>query len=95
MSKLYNSKIDKNQPAIVKVFRELGATVAPTHNAGKGFPDLVVGFKGVNYLVEIKDPNQPPSKRRLTPVQIEFHGKWGGQICIVQTRDDVVKLLGV
>lgn len=95
MAKMYASKIDKNQPDIVKEFRRLGASVTPTHNAGHGFPDLVVGFGGVNYLVEVKDPAQPPSKRKLTPHQVKWHGEWLGVAHIVHTNDDVRELLGI
>ena len=88
-------RVDGNQSSIVKEFRKCGASVTPTHAHGKGFPDLVVGFDGVNYLVEVKDPDQPPSKQKLTPDQVKFFEGWGGQICVVKTFDDVWNLLGL
>jgi Holliday junction resolvase len=93
MSKKYASKVDANQKEIIQAFRQMGCSVAPTHNAGKGFPDLVVGFQGVNFMVEIKDGNKPPSAQKLTPDQIKFHDEWRGQICIVNCVDDCVDLL--
>lgn len=45
------ARVDDNQAEIVKVLRQLGATVRPTHTVGDGFPDLVVGWRGKNYLV--------------------------------------------
>lgn len=89
----FSAKTDANQKEIVKVFRSLGATVAVTSKAGKGFPDLVVGVRGINYLVEVKDGSKTPSQRKLTPDQVIFHGEWKGQICIVETVDDAVALL--
>lgn len=95
MSMKYSSRVDANQPDIVKEFRRCGASVTPTHNAGQGFPDLVVGFRGVNYCVEIKNPDQPPSKQKLTPDQIVWHENWKGQHIVVKTIDDVWQLLGI
>lgn len=86
-------KADKNQPDLVKQIRKLGISVAHTHTVGDGFVDAVLGYKGVNYLVEIKDPSQPPSKRKLTPDEIKFHESWRGQVAIIETIDDVLKLI--
>lgn len=40
--------------------------------------------EGCNFLVEIKDEEQPESKRKLTPDEIEWHEKWKGQLAIVE-----------
>lgn len=88
------ARIDANQNDIVGYLRGLGASVAITSTAGNGFPDLVVSLRGVNYLAEIKDPGQPPSARRLTPQQQKFHDEWQGQICILETPSDCLKMLG-
>ena len=48
------AKVDLNQKEIVKHFRSLGATVAHTHMIGQGYPDITVGYRGTNYMVEIK-----------------------------------------
>ena len=42
------AKVDANQPATVKALRDAGMTVAVTSSLGKGFPDLVVGFRGAD-----------------------------------------------
>jgi len=60
------ARIDANQPEIVKALRQAGATVTSTATIGKGFPDIAVGFRGTNYLMEIKDGNKPPSAQKLT-----------------------------
>ena len=44
---------------------------------GNGCPDLVVGCAGINLLVEVKDPEQPPSARRFTPQQKKWHAEFG------------------
>ncbi len=87
------SRIDKNQKEIVAFFRSYGATVAHLHEVGKGCPDLCVGYKGENLLVEIKDGSRPPSARKLTPVQKEFHDNWTGKIYIIESVQQAKELL--
>lgn len=69
--------------------------MADTSKAGDGFPDLVVGYRGRNYLFEVKNPNRPPSRRRLRKSQADFQAAWRGQYTKVETRDDVLRLIGL
>lgn len=85
-----NAKVDKNQPFIVSAFRKLGYSVLHLHMVGRGCPDIAVGKAGKNYLIEIKDGEEVPSKRKLTPQEQEFHNDWKGQIAIIESLDDVM-----
>ena len=85
---------DGNQKEIVAALRKAGATVAPCHAVGKGFPDLVVGFRGQNFLIEVKDPAQPKHRHELTPAQVEFHAGWKGRIAKVFTADEALQVIG-
>ena len=49
------ARIDRNQPEIVDALRKRGASVALLHTAHDGIPDLLVGYKGKNFLLEVKD----------------------------------------
>lgn len=69
------SRIDANQPAIVAALRGIGASVLHLHTLPNCF-DILVGYRGRTHLMEIKDPDQPPSKRRLTEGEAEFKDKW-------------------
>ena len=86
-------RVDANQPEIVKAFRDLGCTVAITSNVRDGFPDIVVGIHGINVLVEIKDGSKPPSKRKLTPDEQQWHDTWKGGVVIVESVEDVITLV--
>jgi hypothetical protein len=87
-------KADRNQPELVEQIRKIpGTSVAHTHVLGKGFPDLVVSHKGFNYLLEIKDPLLPPSQRKLSDDEKDFHSKWTGQIAVIETIDDFLTLI--
>lgn len=94
MGRRYAAKVDENQSEIVAGLRAIGASVAPTHAAGEGFPDLVVGYRGANYLLEVKDENKPPSKRKLTEAQVEFHSGWLGQIEVVKNLGEAFAAIG-
>ena len=89
------AKVDGNQNAIVSDLRKLGCSVAITSALGKGFPDIVVGLRGRNYLFEIKDPAQPPSKQRLTPDERDFAGDWFGQYSVITSVEDVFKSIAL
>lgn len=89
-------KADDNQSELVKQMRKIpGLTVAHTHTVGNGMVDVVCGFRGVNYLLEIKDPKKPPSARKLTTDEERFHKEWTGQIAVVETLEDVMKVLKI
>lgn len=91
----YLSKVDDNQPEIVKFLRKLGASVQPLHTIGKGCPDIVVGFRGQNWLVEIKDGSKAPSQRRLTTDEGKWRAAWVGQYAVVECTDDCLSLLSI
>ena len=82
-------RVDDNQSKVVKALRDLGATVQHLHAVGKGCPDIVVGFKGKNLLLEIKDGD----KKVLTPDQVNWHELWKGQVSVVTSVDDAKLLL--
>ena len=87
-------RTDSNHAEIIKALRKIpNMSVFSTHEVGKGFPDIVIGYKGINYLIEIKDGNKPPSARKLTDSEVKFHNDWKGQIKIVNNLDEVLNLL--
>lgn len=77
-------RIDQNQPDMVKAFRKAGMTVQILSDVGKGCPDILVGYRGQNYLVEIKNGN-----KKLTPHEEVFFANWKGQVIILRSLDDV------
>lgn len=88
------AKVDANQREIVEALRSIGATVQHLHAVAKGCPDLLVGRGGVNYLLEVKDGNKPPSARKLTADQIEWHNIWQGNAAVVSTIDEAIAAVG-
>lgn len=85
-------KIDANQIACTKALRDAGMTVVITSGLGKGFPDAVVGFRGVNVLLEIKSLKAITHRgqKELTGDEERFIATWGGQVAIVETAEEAV-----
>ena len=87
------AKVDSNQREIVSALRQIGASVQILSMVGKGCPDILVGFRRNNFLFEIKDSNKPPSKRKLTPDERQWHDDWRGQVTTISTVDQVIALV--
>jgi hypothetical protein len=60
---------------------------------GSGCPDLLVGFRGKNFLLEVKDGNLPPSKCRLTDDEEEFFRIWRGAVSLVSDPAEALRLV--
>jgi len=60
-----NARVDANQSEIVKALRKHGAHVLITSQLKNAF-DILVGYKGKLYIVEIKDGSKVKSNRKLT-----------------------------
>lgn len=87
------AKVDATQAAIVAALRKAGCSVQSLASVGKGCPDLVVGIRGMNLLVECKDGGKVPSARRLTPDQCEWHIFWRGQVAVVNNVAEALALI--
>ena len=87
------ARVDANQPEIVKALRGIGATILHTHQLKNCF-DLLVGYRGKTYLMEIKDPAQPPSKRELTEGEAKFRETWrGSPYHVVHTAEEAIRII--
>ena len=88
-------RADANQSEVMGDLRKYpGISVRSLHTLGDGIPDLIVGFRGSNYLFELKDPEKPPSKRKLTEDEIKFFDSWNGQVEKVETVKDILEAIG-
>jgi hypothetical protein len=84
---------DANEPAIVEALQAAGAVVERL-GYPKGVPDLLVGYQGRTFLLEVKNPDRKrkgggtsgakPGERRtpgrgvLTKDQVTWFGSWKG-----------------
>ena len=89
-------RTDANQAEIVYRLRKIqGLSVTSTHTIGKGFPDLIIGYKNQNYLVELKDGSKWSSQKKLTADELVFHQTWKGQVCVCECYDDILRLINL
>lgn len=88
------AKVDRNQPEIVAALRAAGATVQPLHAVGQGCPDLLVGYRGVNHLIEVKDWQALASDRNLNSRQVDWHRDWRGQVAKAETVEAALAVIG-
>lgn len=89
------ARVDDNHAEIVAAYRRVGASVLDMSGLGDGAPDLAVGWRKLNYFVEIKNRHQPASKRRLSDDQVLFHAGWRGQLVVVETVEQALAVIGV
>jgi hypothetical protein len=84
----YAARVDQNQDQIVSALRAAGAYVWVI-----GLPvDLLVGFKGHTFLVEVK--NGP--RKRLTALQEDFFKNWSGStLARVDSPESALRMIGV
>lgn len=83
---------DRNQVELVRALERLGCSVEPIRSLRGGVPDLLVGFQGRNYLIEIKVPKEG----RLSESQKMWRDNWrGGKPFVLKTTDDVVIWVGL
>jgi hypothetical protein len=87
------AKIDGNHAEVVHALRKIGASVQSLAAVGAGCPDLAVGFRGVNWLIELKDGSKVPSAQKLTADQIAFRALWRGQYAVVTSADQAIALV--
>ena len=76
-------KIDDNHTSIVKALRQCGVSVESLAPIGGGKPDLLCGYHGKNYLLEVKYAGG-----ELTPDQKKFFSTWRGQVNKVETFEE-------
>ena len=88
------AKVDANQREVVAALRAAGASVQLLHAVGEGCPDLLVGYKGLNMLLEVKDGSKPPSAQKLTPQQEEWHRDWRGHRVVVNSPEAALTAIG-
>lgn len=84
MARYSYHQLDANHRDIRAGLEAVGATVD-----AKGPLDLLVGFRGANYLLEVKT-----AKGKLRASQERFLDRWKGQAVVVRTMDEALKAIG-
>jgi hypothetical protein len=85
MAKYVYHRLDANHREIKQALEAVGATVNE-----KGPLDLLVGFRGANYLLEVKT-----ARGKLRASQIAFIRDWRGQALVVRDVAAALRAIGV
>jgi len=83
--KSFAKRRDANEAEIVEALLEAGATFERLD-----WCDLLVGYLGMNYLLEVKT-----SKGKLTKKQSKDFPLWNGRITVVRTTKQALEAIGV
>jgi hypothetical protein len=96
----YARRRDSNEKAIIEALRAAGASVQQLDEVG--VPDLLVGYAGKTWLVEVKDEHGKAEKRSkrteigLRDTQEKWWAAWkGGPLVTVCTVEEALAVIGV
>jgi hypothetical protein len=81
-------RVDANQLEIVAALRQFGASVQILSSVGHGCPDLLVAFRGKNYVMEVKMPGG-----KLTKDEYEWHHEWHGDHYVVHSVEEAIAVI--
>lgn len=82
--------LDGNHAEVVKALTGAGMRVFSLAGVGKGCPDLMVGYRGVTCLLEVKDEAKNLAKRALTADEQKFHEEWAGHVATVESPTQAI-----
>jgi hypothetical protein len=83
-------RTDACQADIVAALRAVGASVEDLHLVGHSAPDLLAGYQGQNYLIEVKS-----NIGHLSEGQRQWHAAWRGKVWVVRCVADALGVLGI
>ena len=92
----YNPRVDANQADIVAALRSIPGVSVKT-----GVDDILIGFKGFNYLIEIKNPETAVKKNgglkadALRKSQVDMQDNWKGHFAVLWSLDQILAEIGI
>lgn len=89
------AKVDANQAEIVAALRKVGAFVQSLAMVGQGCVDLLVGYRGCWFALEIKDGSKSPSEQKLTPDEQRWHEQAGlrAPVFVVRSVEEALEVI--
>ena len=83
-----HAKVDLNQVEIVAAIRKVGGKVLHLHQIGGGCADVLVKYRGVLLLMEIKSKGG-----RMTPDEQAFYDEWQDCMVVVYSAEEALEAL--
>lgn len=72
----------------------VGVSSLPFHFSDGNRRLIVATVKSINFLIEVKDPTKPKRDQKLTPDQERWHANWKGQVAVVHTVEEALRVIG-
>lgn len=72
----------------MEALRAVGASVQSLAKVGGGCPDILVGWRGGVWVIEIKDGSQ------FTPAQKKWHREWQGKAYVANNVSEALEIVG-
>ena len=95
MPRGYASRVDNNHKEIVEALRKAGASIIDTAKLGGGLPDLIVGYNGKTFLVEVKNLKTQYGRAGLNKNQRKWLEEWtGGPFAMVSDIESALRAIG-
>ncbi|HFD86882.1 MAG TPA: hypothetical protein ENJ35_04305 [Gammaproteobacteria bacterium] len=91
----YSAKVDRNQKKIIKSLRML-----PGVSVEAGHDDILVGFRGQTFWIEIKHPEAVSKKTgkikrsEITESESKRLNQWFGHYSVCWTVDQIMEEIG-
>lgn len=86
-------RTDRNHAVIRDVLRSLCPAVCDLSDVGRGVPDLLIRtIRRSVFLVEVKNGELSPSRRKLTEAEAKMAALWGDSYRVVESVDDAIAL---
>jgi hypothetical protein len=88
-------KPDANQAAIVEALRGIPeCSVLVLSAVGRGCPDLLIGYRGANLLVEVKNPDHEKiggqAMEETRARQTKFRESWKGAVVRATSLKEII-----
>lgn len=89
------AKVDANQASIIEDLRLIpDCSVLVLSGVGKGCPDILIGYRGANLLVELKNPETIRGEKPETiERQKRFRDGWKGQVLRAYSFMDILNFM--
>ena len=87
------AKRDENEAGIILALEAAGATVQQL--SMKDVPDLLVGYHGQNFIMEVKNTERHVAEdKELSAGQERWISRWMGYVWIVHNPEEALRAIG-
>ena len=85
--------MDSNHADVVAALRRVGASVVDLSRVGHGCFDLLVGYRGRNFCLEIKANDTAARRENWTPEQQALFLLWRGNYDVVTSPEQAILII--